>query len=547
MKKLGTVLSLLGLVIASALVLGACGSSSDSTSGSTTGGSLKFTESSYPDYMDPQLSYTAEGWEAMWNTYIPLLTYDHKAGEPGTKVIPGLAQDLPKITNGGKTYTLTLRKGLTYSNGQPVKASDFEFAVKRMFILNSGGSSFYTNIVGAEQFQKTKKGDISGIKADEKTGEITIDLVNPSGTFNNELGLMFVAPVPQDTPLKDQSATPIPGTGTFEITKSDPGREFILERNPQWEKNNAKLMPQLPSAKVDKITETTVDNQSTQVNDIESNATDFMIDPPPPDRYAEVQSKYDGTQFRVEPTISTYYFWLNNKTAPFNDVKVRQAVNYAVEPDALSRIYSGQLAATQQILPPGMPGYKKFELYPYNLDKAKQLIKEANPSDRNITVWTDDEAPNDDAGTYLQDTLNKIGFNAKLKILNGDNYFTVIGNLSTPDLDAGFSDWFQDYPHPNDFFQPLLDGESIQPTNNNNFAQTDIGSLNKQQATLRQEQLTDAVKNQYSAMDKAYMEQAVWAPYGNRTLATFVSDRINFDKVYFHKVFNQDYTSFELK
>ena len=91
-------------------------------------------------------------------------------------------------------------------------------------------------------------------------------------------------------------------------------------------------MPELPGGHVDKIEITVIRNDSTQVNEIEQGKTDWMQTPPPADRYAEVKSKYEGTQFRVEPTISTYYFWMNMKQAPFDDLKVRQAVNYAIDP-----------------------------------------------------------------------------------------------------------------------------------------------------------------------------------------------------------------------
>ena len=120
--------------------------------------------------------------------------------------------------------------------------------------------------------------------------------------------------------------------------------------------------------------------------------------------------------------------------------------------------------------------------------------------------------------------LKELGFNTKLKIINADNYFTVIGNHSTPDLDTGWSDWFQDYPHPNDFFQPLLAGEGIQPTNNSNFAQIDDPALNKKITKLGEEQLGPEQEKAYAELDKKYMEEAPWAPYGTRTLSTFVSD-----------------------
>ncbi len=544
MKKLGTVLSLLVLIVASALALGACGSSSSS---GKEGGTLNGRYTSFPDYMDPQLSYTAEGWTTMQNVYIPLLTYAHASGKAGSEVIPGLAEDLPKITNGGKTYTMTLRKGLKYSDGTPVKASDFQNAVERMYKVDSGGSFFYDDIVGAAQFASTKKGHISGIKTNDQTGEITIDLTEPRGTFTNELALMFTAPVPPDTPDKNQTPDPPAATGPYEITHSDPGQGWTLERNPQWQKNNAKIMPDLPSGHIDKFDIKVVRNQSSQVNDIEQGNANWMFDPPPPDRYAEVQAKYDGTQFRVEPGINTYYFWMNTRKPPFDDPKVRQAVNYAVDSSALERIYGGRLASTQQILPPGMPGYKKFVLYPHNMDKAKQLLQEANPSDMNITVWTDDTSPNDEAGTYYEDVLTKMGFNTSLKILNSDNYFTIIGNAKTPDLDTGWSDWLEDYPHPSDFFDPLLNGENIAPVNNNNFANFDDPKVNAKINELSQQELGQSQIDQYAALDRQVMEQAPWAPYGTQTYSTFVSSDINLDKIIWNPTFEDDFTSIQFK
>ncbi|HSC20385.1 MAG TPA: ABC transporter substrate-binding protein [Solirubrobacterales bacterium] len=528
---------------------GGGGSSSSSSGGGSgegkQGGILNVTYASFPDYMDPQLSYTQEGWSAMGEVYIPLLTYKHGAGTEGAEVVPGLAKEMPKISNGGKTYTLFLRPGLKYSNGKPVKASDFPYAVERMFKVNSGGSPFYTSIVGAEKFAETKQGGIPGIKANDKTGEIQIELEKPRGTFSNELGLMFVAPVPKGTPNEDLSASPPPGTGPYMITKSQPGRGWEVARNPYWEKANSKAMPEYPTGNLDGAKVTIVRNPQTQVNDIEQGKYDYMQNPPPADRYTEVKEKFEGTQFRVEPTISTYYFWMNTREAPFNDVKVRQAVNYAVDSAALERVYSGQIKGTQQILPPGMPGYEKFELYPHDMEKAKEMLKEANPSDMDITVWTDTESPNNEAGEYYEGVLKELGFNTKLKILNADNYFTVIGNQSTPDLDTGWSDWLQDYPHPNDFFQPLLSGESILQTNNGNFANISDPELNKVTAKLGEEQLGPEQEEQYSELDKKYMEQAPWAPYGTRTLSTFVSSAINLESVIYSPTFGAYLTSFE--
>ena len=153
------------------------------------------------------------------------------------------------------------------------------------------------------------------------------------------------------------------------------------------------------------------------------------------------------------------------------------------------------------------------------------MIKEADPADMDVTVWGDSEAENEAAVTYYNDVLQQLGFKTTLKIVNPDNYFTVIGNQSTPELDTGWSDWFQDYPHPNDFFQPMLSGESILPTNNGNFAEIDVPELNKKISRLGEVPLSPDVEAEYAALDKEYTEEAPWAPYGNRAVSTFVSER----------------------
>jgi peptide/nickel transport system substrate-binding protein len=542
LKKVRVFAAVLGSAAVAAFGLVACGGG-----GSSDGGTLTGDYSAFPDFLDPALSYSQEGWTAMYNTYIPLLTYAHANGAAGGKVVPGLAKSLPKITDGGKTYTLQLRPGLKYSNGQPVKASDFTHTLERSFKISSPGSPFYEDIVGATKFAETKSGGIPGIETDDKTGEIVIHLIQPRGTFSNELGMLFVALLPAGTPAEDLSANPPPATGPYVITKSQPGRGWEYARNPVWAKVNGKAMPDLEPGHFDKIKINVVSNDSTVVNDVEQGRIDWMQAPPPPDRYPEVKAKYEGSQFRVEKTISNYYFWMNTTRTPFDDLEVRKAVNYAIDTDALERIYTGQLAANQQILPPGMPGHVTFNLYPHNLAKAKEMIAKANPADRDVTVWTNSEPENKEAGEYYEDVLKKLGFNTTLKVINAANYFTVIGNRSTPDLDTGWVDWFQDYPNPNDFFQPLLDGESIQPNNNTNLSEMDVPELNAKIAKLGAEALGPKQEAEYAALDKAYMELAPWAPYGTRTTSTFVSSAIDLDKVIFNPTYGQDLASFQRK
>lgn len=542
MRKHGLFALVLALAAGSALGLAACGSS-----GGKEGGTLTGTYASFPAYLDPALSYEVEGWTAMYDTYLPLLTYAHADGAEGSKVVPALAESLPKISNGGKTYTLTLRKGLKYSNGAPVVASDFASSIERLFKMNSPGVGFYEHIVGAEKFAKTKSGRIPGIKTDDRSGKIVIDLTNPRGTFTNELGMLFAAVLPSGTPAKNLTANPPPATGPYMITKSEPGRGWSYARNPYWAKANGPRISEVPAGHVDKIDIRVIRNDSTQVNEIERGKANWMQTPISSDLYNKVKDKYEGTQFRIEHPINLYLFWMNTEKAPFDDVKVRQAVNYAVNPAALERIYAGSLAATHQILPEGMPGHKPFDLYPHDMAKAKKLLAEAHPSDRNITVWTDNESPNNEAGEYYEGVLGELGFNVKLKTINADNYYAIIGNETTPDLDTGWLSFYEDYPHPNDFFQPMLSGESIIPTYNTNLSRMDDPKLNAKIAKLAEEPLGPQQEAEYAELDKEFMELAPMVPYGTNTTSTFVSKEIDLEKVIFNPTFGQDLTSFQFK
>jgi peptide/nickel transport system substrate-binding protein len=545
LRKISTVACVATLTLG----VGACGGGSDSgSSGGGSGGDINISMTSFPDYVDPQLSYTVEGWEVMYNTYVPLLTYKHAKGQDGTQVVPGLAQEMPDVSPDGLTYKLKLRSNMKYSDGTPIKASDFTYAIKRLFKANSGGSVFYEAIAGAGDFASGKSDQISGIKTDDGTGDITITLNEPNGTFDNILALPFAAPVPPSAPLSsDATNNPPPSSGPFMITKVEAPQTMTLERNPNFKTVKDAGADEVADAKVDKITVTQNKSNSAQVTGVEQNTIDFMVDPPDADRLAEVKARF-GNRFRLEDSINTYYFWMNNQTAPFNDVRVRQAINYAIDPEALNRVFGGRLHPTQQILPPGMPGYDEYKMYPGpDMAKAKALIAEANPRDRDITVWTDDEPDRKRIGEYYHDVLTQLGFNATLKVIAGDVYWATIGNQSTPDLDTGFADWFQDFPHPDDFFRPLLNGASILPTNGNNYSRASIPELDATMNDLRKQQMSDDLKKRYADLDHKYMEQAVWAPYGNEEFATFVSERIDFDKTVPHLLFNQDWSALALK
>ncbi len=491
------------------------GSDSASSGAAKSGGVFKATWTSFPDYLDPALSYTADGWTTLWPAYSGLLTFKHAEGAEGSKIVPGLAEDMPKISADGLTYSLTLRKGLKYSDGTEVKASDFQRTIQRVLNLESGGSAFYLKIKGAEEYVKAGKATapISGIKTDDATGKIDITFVEKNGQVDDYLAIPFAALVPGNTKFENLTATPPPGVGPYKITEVQGSRSWKLVRN-----ENFTALPNIPDGKADEIDVTAVKNVRRQVSDVLSGATDFMFDPPSSDLMARVKNEASD-RFKPEITNSVYYYFLNVRQKPFDNIKVRQAVAYAIDKRALQRFFGGLLAPTCNFLPPGMQGYKKIDPCPYgdptqapNLEKAKQLIQESGAAGTKVTVWGDDEPEPKNVTEYLADVLNQIGLKATPRIVEASTYFQTIGNQDSK-AQIGFTDWFQDFPHPADFLF-LVNGKTIQDTNNQNFGNIDDPEINKliDEADVNPD--LAAVADKYAQADKLLIERAYVVPYG---------------------------------
>ena len=526
------------------LAVAGCGGIGDDPPGPSL---LRGTTASFPDHLDPALSLSIEGWSAMWNTYVPLLTYRHVAGNAGTELIPGLARSLPRVGEGGRTYTLRLRPGLRYSDGEPIRASDFGHAVERLLVLNSGGSPLFEDIVGVPRFMRVKKGGIAGIESDDRSGRITIHLREPSGTFIYSLATLYAAPLPGDTPTEDLSAHPPPASGQYEIVSSKPGRGWDYARNPEWARANGPAMPQLPTGHFDRIEIHVMQNPETQVEQVERGEADWMVNPPPTDRLAELRDRYLGSRLTITPLVGDFYFWMNTHKPPFDDVRVRRAVNHAIDPAALDRIYGGMMSPLQQVLPAMMPGHRGIRPYPHDLAKAKELVAAADPRERQVDVWTEDYPPNLEAGEYYEGVLREIGLEPSLKVLSSANYFTVIGNASTPDLDTGWGSWLLEYPHPNSYFEPQLTRAGIRETNTTNWSRFTDPHLEAELVRLRRRPLGPRQEAAYARLDREVMRLAPWAPFGSLRQATFVSDRIDLARLIVSPVMGQDLTSFELR
>jgi peptide/nickel transport system substrate-binding protein len=536
------------LLAALTFAVAACGGGDDNESrGTATSAAGGGTERTFPefkiafddgiDYTDPGLSYTVQGWSMLWISQLPLLSYKHVNGPDGATVIPALAQDLPEISEDGLTYKFKLRSGLKYSDGTAIKASDLKYTVKRLFQLDSPGVGFFTNIRGADAFAKTKKGDIAGIVANDQTGDITIRLAKPQGDFLNVMATEFAAPVPQSVPAKDQSTKGIPASGPYIIQKYVPNRYVTMVRNP-----NYKEVDGIPKGNPDKITVNVIQEDSAALQSVIDGKNDYDFHSIPVDRLGEVQNKY-ANQLKLYTPANTYYYFMNTRLKPFDNLLVRKAVNMAIDRNATVRLYGGLATPTENVLPPTYPQYQKISLYKHDLAKAKQLVQQSGTAGMEVTVWGNSRETIQKPAEYLNDVLKQLGFKSKLKIIDPSVYWTTIGNQRTK-AQTGVADWFQDYPHPLDWFDVLLNGQRITEEHNNNYSNADVKSINAKIEALKKEpELTDDVNAQWAALDKQVAQQALWAPFVNRQFTDFFTPDMDLDNCYVNHVLYQfDYS-----
>lgn len=533
-----------------ALGFAACSGGGTGASGNSFGGAATLEMSTAPDSLDPQSGYTNQAAEADWLVYTGLLTYRHANGRAGTQLIPGLANGLPQIGADGLTYAFTLRSGLTYSNGTPVKASDFPYSVERAMKINWGGKSFFTdNIKGASDYDSGKATSISGITVDDATGKITIQLVKPYGAFANVVAFPAVGFVPSGTPMTDMPNSPPPGVGSYVITKVVPNQSFTLEKNAKFN------IPGIPQGHLQTINVKIQSNALAEAQQVLNNQVDNFdaADTIPTTLLSQIHSSASD-RFAKETTAQNFYFFLNTTIPPFNNPMARQAVNWALDRRALARLASGFLTPGCYFLPPQITGHPTAPC-PYgdpnaapDLNKAKALVQQAGLQGSPVTVWGQQRSPRKEYVDYYTDVLNKMGFNATEKIMQSSVYFSTIGNAST-NPQTGFADWEQDFPNPTDFYQPLLDGTSIQPVKNQNFSKVNDPKIESQLATLYPVPATQlsSAASQWQSLDQYVAQQAYEAVYGYNQAPKFMSNRIDFNSAIFHPVYFNDWSSWQLK
>jgi peptide/nickel transport system substrate-binding protein len=549
------ILTVVGIA-AIAAVIAATATAKATKAHAAAAGTINMVEGTAPQSLDPGLDYTTQGSEVNWEVYTGLTTYARKPGLASTDLIAGLGTSLPVISNGGKTYTVTLRKGLKFSNGDPVVASDFTFTVERAISIPWGGSSTFITpqIVGAAAYAKHPgKGTISGISTNNATGKIVIHMTAAYGPFDNVLAFPALGLVdPKGTSLtKPQPTSPPAGVGPYMVTSIVPNASYDVVLNPDYT-----ALPGIPAG-TDNIDVKINSNVNANADAVLNNSADIFdwADTIPGSYLAKINSQAKSRFSLVNMGGSTYYIFLNATKAPFNNQDAREAVVTGLNENYMNRLGGGTLAPACFFLPPAIPGHPSGSC-PYgtpgngNTAKAKALVAKSGDADTPIVIYSQERVPRAQWMTYYESELKAIGFKkVSIKQVADANYFTTIGESKTVDPQTGFADWNQDFPNPVDFYGVLLDGKSVTPTDNENFGQTNDSHINTEVAKLGATPTTqlNSIKGQWQALDKYVAQKAYVAVFGYQKFPFFTSTRIVRSANMINYIYGWNFTALKLK
>jgi peptide/nickel transport system substrate-binding protein len=522
---------------------GSSGSSSSSSSpaaGAQKGGTYTILANAAFGVADPAQNYTLQEWQLLIDTHDGLVQFKRVGGAAGTKLVPDLATSIPQPTNGGKTYVFHIRKGIKFSNGQVMKPSDFVTTFERQFTV-PGPTSFYAGIVGADKCS-AKGCDLSqGVVADDSASTLTINLAAADPEFLQKLALPFAYVVPADTSKKLTGNNVPPGTGPYMWQSYNPNSQAVLVRNPYFKQWSADAQP---NGYPDKIVEKYGQTVSDEVTAVENNQADEVFDGDviPSDRLNELNSAKYSSRVHVNPLTADWYFALNTRTPPFNNLKARQAINYAADRNAYVKIGGGPSLAvpTCQILPPNFPGYKPYCPYTAGTDhtkwtgvdlaKAKQLVQQSGTAGMKVVVNTD--IPDKALGEQMVSDLKSIGYKASLQALSGSIQYPFVQNSdNSSKWNVAWSAWYQDYPTPSDFLNVLTGCGSIHPHSDASpniaaFCDKTIQAQMDKALTLGQTDLA-AANNMWAQVDHAVTDQAPWVDMYNPKQIDFLSARVH--------------------
>jgi ABC-type oligopeptide transport system substrate-binding subunit len=439
------------------------------------GGTLNVDISTDVDYTDPALDYLSTGWEIEYATCLKLMNYPDANGPKGAQLVPEAAAGFPKVSAAGKVYDFDVKASFTkFSDGSPVTAANFKAAIDRDADpkMQSPAVPFFSDIVGSD------KSPVSGVKV--KGSHLVITLTKASPDFLARMAMPFFCAVPTNLSHDPNGVLSPASAGPYYISDRVPNKSITIKKNPNYKGKRPHNVNQINYTVGNSLDATYLRTQQ--------GATDYAAGGIPPASYAEAAQKFgiNKGQFWVKPQIGVSYFAFNHDRPLFKGAAgtaLAKAVNYAIDRKALLA-QGGYLAGkrTDQILPPGMAGFRDANLYPLkgpDITTAKKWATKSGVKDgQTIEFYTSNRGASPLQAQIVQFNLKQIGLNVNSHLFARAVQIDKEGTRGEP-FDITSEGWIADYADPYDFINVLLSGDNLHDSNNNNVAYFNDPKYNK--------------------------------------------------------------------
>ncbi len=491
--------------------------------------------------LDPAIGYDWQNWSVIKSIFDGLMDY-----EPGsTKLTPDLAESYT-ISDDGQTYSFKLRDGVKFHNGRAVTSADVKYSLERAVspATQSPGGGYFGAIKGYDELVAGKAKELAGVTTpDDKT--VVIALTRPDATFLHLMAINFGFVVPKEEVEKygaDFGKHPV-GTGGFKFVEWVPGQRLELVR---FADNHRQGVPYL-----DKLTFEFGQDPTVNVLRVKKGEVDIVGDGIPPAQFNEIMNDASTKDLvAVGDQLHTGYVTLNVKIPPLDNVKVRQAINMAINKDRIVRIINNRGVAASQALPPAMPGYDTEQKgYAFDPEAAKKLLTEAGLPDGFTTeLYAMNVDPNPRIAQAIQQDLAAIGIKAEIKSLAQAEVITAGGSAQgVPMIWSGGMAWIADFPDPANFYYGILGcaGAVEGGWNWSKYCNDALDQRANQADTMVTAEQVSARAEAWKGIFNDVLKDAPWAPIFNEKRFTFHSQRLGGDPALFtdpiHIPVNYDY------
>jgi ABC-type transport system substrate-binding protein len=440
--------------------------------GATTprdGGTLRFAVKDQVRTLDPTIVNDEVGLFLLHPLFDTLVDFS----PTGLDLVPRLAERW-RVSPDGLTYTFELRPDITFRDGAPITAAHFKYSLERALRAQDSPSTEYLgDIAGARDVIDGKATACAGIIAPSDR-RLVIQLARVNPALLDILTMSFATPQRPEhvTAAGDQLRRLPDATGPFELASWDEGNQVVLRRNLHY------FDP--ARAHLDEIVMLENIPRDTQFQMFERAELDAAEKLAAPD-YLFVMSE-PAWQPYVHRTVmmNAYGSRMNVRQEPFDDRRVRQALNYALDKGHTARLLNGTTVPAHGILPPGMLGRDpELPPYPHDVARARELLTEAGyPDGFDVEYMTTNDEETENVAGSLQSDLAEAGVRVHIRVMSWAAWQTAVGQQQGPAF--SYTGWAADFPDPINFFDPKFHARSIKPsdsTNDSFYANPDLDAL----------------------------------------------------------------------